>query len=133
MQNATQKFRARKDWPGALMVLGILGVGAFLVHWHDMLPVPYVANFGYAFLALGAITWWDWVATTYEVTQEELIIRTALGAEAIPLRQLETLEERRGWMRIKYMKMAGSCTATLAPVRRQEFLERLRRKCPWLI
>jgi hypothetical protein len=132
MNNPVRKFSARKDLMGAVLILAIFGIGAFLLLRADLIPWPMVDKFGWLFIVLGVLAWWDWMASTYEITQEELIVRSGLGSQNVPLGQIELIEKRRGCLRVKFMKLRGSQWLTLTPHDTTGFLQRLFAKCPWL-
>jgi hypothetical protein len=132
MNNPVRRFSARKDAVGALLILAIFGIGGFLSWRSDLIPWPMADKFGWLFIVLGVLAWWDWMATTYEITQDDLVIRTGLGSQTMPLGQIELLQRRRGALRVKCMTLRGSRWLTLTPRDHTAFLQRLFTHCPWL-
>ena len=129
-----KKFRARKDATSALFVLVIFAIGGFLLFRGDLMPLPMADKFVWLFVIFGVLAGWDWLATSYELEQEDLIIRSGLGQSRIALCTIEEIQRCGNTVRLKCQQGHGSrwVTLLLKPKQRQPFLERLGGKCPWL-
>jgi hypothetical protein len=132
MQETSRKFAARYDVAGAALIVGIFALGIFLLVRHDLIPWPMVDKIGWLFVILGVLALWDWATTSYEIAQEQLIIRGGLSSQSVPLCNIEEIRQQRGKLRLKCHKLRGSSWVTVMPIDRQAFQQRLWQKCPWL-
>lgn len=132
MNAYAEKFRARKDPAGALLVLVIFAVGGFLLFRGDLIPWPMVDKFGWLFILFGVLAAWDWLATSYEIGHDELVVRSGLGRTRVALCNIEAVRPRGKAVRLKCQKLRGSKWHTLLPVEHAAFVDRLHGKCPWL-
>jgi hypothetical protein len=132
MQRSSAKFFARRDLSAVVLIAGIFGLGVFLLVRSDLIPWPMVDKAGWLFLLLGALALWDWSVTSYEIVQEQLIIRGGLSSQNVPLCNIEELHTGPSKLRLKCHRLRGSSWISLMPVDREAFLQRLRQKCPWL-
>lgn len=125
-------FAARRDLAGAVMIACIFALGLFLLVRHDLIPWPMIDKIGWLFVVLGVLALWDWSIASYEVTQEQLIIRGGLSDERVPLCTIEEMQVGRSAMWLKCQKLRGSHWISVQPVDREVFQQRLWQKCPWL-
>ena len=132
MASKPNRFSARKGVCGALFVAGIFAMGVFLLARGDLIPWPMADKFGWLFVIFGVLAAWEWWATSYEIDQDDLVIRSALSQSRIALCTIESMLVRPSSLRLKCQQLRGSKWVTVAPRERQRFLERLRGKCPWL-
>ena len=132
MIESQHKFAARRDLAGALMIVGIFALGALLLVRHDLIPWPMIDKIGWLFIVLGVLALWDWSIASYEIVQEQLIIRGGLSSQSVPLCNIEELHPRLGKLRLKCHQLRGSSWITVMPVDRTAFQQRLWQKCPWL-
>ncbi len=132
MSEFSEKFRARKDTLGALFVLAIFGVGGFLLLRGDLIPWPMADKFGWLFVVFGVLATWDWLVTSYEFDQEELVVRSGLSHSRVSLSNIEEVQPRGNSVRLRCQKLRGTSWLTLLPAEKAAFLDRLHVKCPWL-
>ena len=132
MASKSTKYRARKDLFGALFVAAIFAVGCFLLARGELIPWPMADKFGWLFIIFGVIAAWDWWATSYEFDQEELVIRSGLGATRVSFCNIEVLRKSRSSLKLKCQQLRGSKWITVTPRDLNGFVERLGGKCPWL-
>jgi hypothetical protein len=126
------RFRARQDILGGVLVLVIFAVGGFLLARGDLIPWPMADKFGWLFIVFGVLAAWDWLVTSYEFDQEELVIRSGLGQSRIALCTIETMQVGAGKLRLKCQQLRGSKWVKIFPRNQGDFLDRLCEKCPWL-
>ena len=132
MANTHRRFRARKDLLGALLVVVIFAVGGFLLARGDLIPWPMADKFGWLFMVFGVLAVWDWLVTSYEFDQEELVIRSGLSQSRIALCTIEAMSVSSRKLRLKCQQLRGSKWVSIAPRDQSGFLDRLCAKCPWL-
>lgn len=128
----SRKFAARRDLPGALMILGIFGLGLFLLLRADLIPWPMIDKIGWLFIVLGVLALWDWAILSYEIVQEQLVIQSGLGSQRVQLCNIEQVLPRRGRLWLRCHKLRGVAWIKLMPVDDVAFQQRLWQKCPWL-
>ena len=132
MASGTRKFRAKKDILGALFVLVIFAIGIFLLVRGDLIPWPMADKFGWLFVIFGVLAAWDWWVASYEIDQEELVIRSGLSHNRVSLCTIESMSVLRGGVRLQCQQLRGSKWIKVTPLDRKGFLDRLCAKCPWL-
>jgi len=128
------RFKARRDAMGACFALVIFAIGGFLLVRGDLIPWPMVDKIGWLFIIFGVLAVWDWWVTSYEIDQEDLVVRSGLSQNRVALCNIEEVQARGKALRLKCQQLRGSRWLTLLPKEgdEQAFLDRLRVKCPWL-
>ncbi len=132
MYDKHRKFGARRDLAGALLILAIFALGAFLLTRADLIPWPMIDKIGWLFVVLGVLALWDWLITNYEIAAEQLIIRGGLSTQTVPLCNIEEVRPAFGKLRLRCSKLRGVAWITIAPLDPTAFQQRLWQKCPWL-
>ena len=132
MQTVKRKFRARKDLLGAFLIAVIFAFGGLLLAWPQLIAWPMVDKVAWLFIVLGVLAWWDWMITSYEFVQEDLVIRSGLSEKRIALCNVEDVEPGGRSLKLTCQSLRGTKSLALMPVDQDAFLSRLREKCPWL-
>ena len=127
-----RRFLAQRNVLGAVFVAAIFAMGLFFLVGGYLIPWPMADKFGWLFLLFGAVAAWDWWATSYSVEQEQLVIRSALSKDRIALCNIEDVQVRSGALKLKCQKLRGSRWVTLIPCDKDELLNLIYTKCPWL-
>lgn len=132
MKQLQRKFRARKDLLGAMLFFSIFAVGGALLTWPGLLPWPMADKLGWLFVVLGVLAWWDWMITSYEFIDEDLVIRSGLSQQRVALCNIEEVHPQANSLRVKCHSLRGTSWLTVMPRNETAFMERLWEKCPWL-
>ena len=132
MYDTQRKFAARRDLAGAAMIGGIFTIGGLLLLRADLIPWPMIDKIGWLFVVLGVLALWDWTIASYEIVQDQLIIRGGLSSQSVPLCNIEEIRPRWGKLRLKCHRLRGSTWINLMPVDAAAFQQRLWKQCPWL-
>ena len=105
-------------------------------------PLPYAQYYGWFFIGLSLLAFWEYATTNYEITGSELIVHTGTAQKRIRLDGIEAVKRQRGiwaWfalstnqLKISYREGTRVKAIMVYPSNEQGFLGQLKILSPWL-
>jgi len=135
-------FRSQRDGWTFFLILSLFALGSVVLWNFEPLPLPHAEYFGWFFIGLSVLAFWEYATTKYEITGSDLIIRTGSSQKRIRLDGIESVTRERGiwaWLtfsagqlRISYREGPRPGAIVVCPSEEAEFMGQLTILSPWL-
>ena len=135
-------YGSKSDGWSFFLIVSLFVLGCLMMWCFERIPLPLSEYYGWIFIAVSLLAFWELATTKYEIDGSQLVIRSGPGYKAIRLDSIETVERQRGlwsWLtmstghlRLRYRQGLRTSSVIVCPAEEDHFLGQLKILSPWL-